>query len=376
MVGRERGDEVVDAHDPPDSGEVDAGWDSAEVPAAPPPDQRATVPPPVPATEYVARMMGTAPASGPRAATMGRPSLAERHRAILETIHEEDPLQFDLREAALAAQQPPTAPPRTAPWRAAEAAPSIEMSLEAPADLDPELLKETPVPPKPQPIDELDELPIDDLLMGMAGTGAARAALDAPPVPMLDLGSMDVDLNPQSDPRAKLVDTAPPPASAGAIEIEIEDEESPYGADHGDRLTIPGFDPDNKLDQIQDRFVVGDYSGALVLAEAVLEEDASNSAALQYAESCRDMLRQMYLARLGDGAHVPRVLMGHDAVVGLTLDHRAGFLLSCCDGTSSIDEILDVCGMPPLDALRILFELLQEGVVVVEANEPSSSRRR
>ena len=47
----------------------------------------------------------------------------------------------------------------------------------------------------------------------------------------------------------------------------------------------------------------------------------------------------------------------------LHLDHRAGFLLSCIDGMSSIDDILDVSGMRELDALRILFELVQENVI-------------
>jgi hypothetical protein len=49
----------------------------------------------------------------------------------------------------------------------------------------------------------------------------------------------------------------------------------------------------------------------------------------------------------------------------LSLDHRAGFVLSCVDGYSSIDEILDVSGMPPLDALRVLYELLQQRIIAV-----------
>ena len=49
----------------------------------------------------------------------------------------------------------------------------------------------------------------------------------------------------------------------------------------------------------------------------------------------------------------------------LSLDHRAGFILSCVDGYSSIEEILDVSGMPQIDALRILHELLVQKVISV-----------
>jgi hypothetical protein len=47
----------------------------------------------------------------------------------------------------------------------------------------------------------------------------------------------------------------------------------------------------------------------------------------------------------------------------LSIDHRAGFLLSHVDGVSSLEMILDVSGMPLLDALKILAELQQQRVI-------------
>jgi hypothetical protein len=44
------------------------------------------------------------------------------------------------------------------------------------------------------------------------------------------------------------------------------------------------------------------------------------------------------------------------------IDHRAGFLLSLVDGKSSLEEIVESCGMPRLDALRILQELVGRAV--------------
>jgi len=116
---------------------------------------------------------------------------------------------------------------------------------------------------------------------------------------------------------------------------------------------------------MRDRFALGDFSGALVVAESLLDGDPSNAEAARYAETCRERLRQMYAARLGALDKVPRVIVPPDQVRWLSLDHRAGFVLSCVDGYSNIEEILDVSGMPSLDALRVLYELLQQRIISV-----------
>ena len=51
----------------------------------------------------------------------------------------------------------------------------------------------------------------------------------------------------------------------------------------------------------------------------------------------------------------------------LSLDHRSGFLLSLVDGTSSVEELLDISGMAKLDALRILYTLREERVIALVA---------
>lgn len=90
-----------------------------------------------------------------------------------------------------------------------------------------------------------------------------------------------------------------------------------------------------------------------------------NAEAASYAESCREKLFSMYAAKLGSMEEIPRVIVPPDQVRWLTLDHRAGFVLSCIDGYSSIEEILDVSGMSPLDALKVLHELLQQRIIAV-----------
>jgi len=115
--------------------------------------------------------------------------------------------------------------------------------------------------------------------------------------------------------------------------------------------------------ELRDRYAVGDFTGAMTIAEAVLADDPSNAEVLRYMESCRDILLQMYKARLGSLDRVPRIALPAEELRWLTLDHRSGFLLSCIDGTSTIEDILDVSGMPPLDTLRILYTLMQQQII-------------
>jgi hypothetical protein len=120
---------------------------------------------------------------------------------------------------------------------------------------------------------------------------------------------------------------------------------------------------DPSVREIADRYATGDFSGALVLAEALLESQPEHPEAQRYVKNCRDVLMQMYAARLGPLDHLVTMSIPTDQIRWLSLDHRAGFLLSLVDGTCSVEEVLDISGMPRLDALRILYSLLEERVI-------------
>jgi len=115
--------------------------------------------------------------------------------------------------------------------------------------------------------------------------------------------------------------------------------------------------------EMQERFALGDYSGALVMAESLLDENPTHVEAREYAESCRAVLQQMYSAKIGPMDRVPVVEVAREQLRWLSIDHRAGFVLSLVDGVSSLEMILDVSGMPSLDALRILYELTQQHII-------------
>jgi hypothetical protein len=114
---------------------------------------------------------------------------------------------------------------------------------------------------------------------------------------------------------------------------------------------------------MNERVSLGDYTGALAIAEKLLEADPNDATVSGVADNCRTVLRQMCVAKIGPMDRVPMVMVPRDLLRWLSIDRRAGFVLSLVDGVSSLEMILDVSGMPELDTLRILTELAQQRIV-------------
>jgi hypothetical protein len=50
----------------------------------------------------------------------------------------------------------------------------------------------------------------------------------------------------------------------------------------------------------------------------------------------------------------------------LNLSTKAAFVLSCADGGATVQEVLDACGIPKRDAIRLLAGLLRRAALVAE----------
>lgn len=129
--------------------------------------------------------------------------------------------------------------------------------------------------------------------------------------------------------------------------------------------STPGLD---LAGEMSDRYALGDYTGALRVAELLLGRNPSDLTAQRCAESSRERLMQLYSARVAAlcgraggrlGAQVPRVAVPEQEIRWLGLDHRQGFLLSRLDGSVTIDDLVDLSGMTRLDVMRTLVELLE-----------------
>lgn len=117
------------------------------------------------------------------------------------------------------------------------------------------------------------------------------------------------------------------------------------------------------IKELEERYAVGDYTSALRIAEDLLARSPDDLSARRYAQNCRDVLTQMFAARIGPLDQVITIMVSPEEVQWLSLDHRAGFLLSLVDGQSTVDEILDISGMTRLDALKIIHDLAEQHVV-------------
>ncbi|WP_394820858.1 hypothetical protein [Pendulispora albinea] len=121
--------------------------------------------------------------------------------------------------------------------------------------------------------------------------------------------------------------------------------------------------PADVVGEMRDRFSLGDYTGALAAAEALLVDFPEHTEARRCADNCRSVLEQMYAARIGPLDRIPHVAVPREKLQWLSIDHRAGFVLSHVDGVSSLQMIMAACGMPMLDVLRILHELVHSRVI-------------
>lgn len=115
--------------------------------------------------------------------------------------------------------------------------------------------------------------------------------------------------------------------------------------------------------EMEDLFSSGDYAGALAIAEELLARDSTHVDALDCVERSRAALRASYQSSLGPLDRVPVLAITQDQLRWLTIDHRAGFILSHVDGISNLEEIIDISGMRELDALAILAELATRKVI-------------
>ena len=181
------------------------------------------------------------------------------------------------------------------------------------------------------------------------------------PPPPLEQAIIDAFARGDEPPSTKNAAELAEATAASDVATGSEPAPAPAPAAPPPAATAPPVAP--SAQEMNDRIALGDYSGALEIAEKLLEKDPSNEPVRVCAESCRGILKQMYITRIGPLDRVPLVMVARDQMRWLSIDHRAGFVLSLVDGVSSLEMILDVSGMPVLDALRILSELAQQRII-------------
>jgi hypothetical protein len=69
------------------------------------------------------------------------------------------------------------------------------------------------------------------------------------------------------------------------------------------------------------------------------------------------------LELIGSLERLPFLAIEPSLLCALRVNHRAGFVLSQVDGASNVQMILDVSPMRKLETLRILYQLIEQGII-------------
>jgi hypothetical protein len=117
------------------------------------------------------------------------------------------------------------------------------------------------------------------------------------------------------------------------------------------------------LDHAADWHRAGELAKAVTAVDLALAEDANTALAQKLIHRNRDTIMTVYQAYLGDLQRAPGLAQPLHELGSAPINPRAAFLLSRIDGTLSVDEILDVSGMPRLEAYRHLCQLLLRGII-------------
>jgi hypothetical protein len=106
-----------------------------------------------------------------------------------------------------------------------------------------------------------------------------------------------------------------------------------------------------------------DFDRAVTAVDLALSEDPNSALAQKLIHRNREAIMNAFQAFLGDLQRTPALARPLHELGSAPISPRAAFLLSRVDGTLSLDEILDVSGMPRMEAYRYLCQLFLRGIL-------------
>jgi tetratricopeptide (TPR) repeat protein len=107
----------------------------------------------------------------------------------------------------------------------------------------------------------------------------------------------------------------------------------------------------------------GELDKAVAAVDLALSEDPDSALAQKLIARNRDAILSVFQGFIGDLDRQPELARPLHELAGAPISPRAAFLLSRIDGTITVDELLDVSGMPRLEAYRHLCQLFLRGIL-------------
>ncbi|HUJ61787.1 MAG TPA: hypothetical protein VLX92_24955 [Kofleriaceae bacterium] len=102
---------------------------------------------------------------------------------------------------------------------------------------------------------------------------------------------------------------------------------------------------------------------AVAAVDLAMAEDPNSALAQKLIHRNRDTIMTVFQSFLGDLERQPQLARPLHELAHAPISPRAAFLLSRIDGTLTLDEILDVSGMPRMEAYRYLCQLFLRGIL-------------
>jgi hypothetical protein len=105
---------------------------------------------------------------------------------------------------------------------------------------------------------------------------------------------------------------------------------------------------------------------AVLAIDAAFAEGPDSALGHKLIQQNRDAIIGVFHDYIGDFDRRPRLAKALHDVIDEPLDSRAAFLLSRVDGNLTYEELLDVSGMPRLEAGRYLCQLMMRGLLAAD----------
>ncbi|MFN0247309.1 MAG: hypothetical protein ACKV2T_10515 [Kofleriaceae bacterium] len=313
---------------------------SSKAPTKPPPNRR----PPA----------GTDPAGG---------LLPKRSPTVQSAI---DAIDLDAPEISLGTYEPPPDEEVSPTAKTRDLVPdNLHISFSSPAapgpdtrDFNEKPTKESRRPPQVSPSqpDPIVSAPTRELGLRPGG----RAATEDEPTQMNKRIRAAEPVQP--DPHGTKADLILPfdPIDARASQILEEiDENAPANEAKEDRTR-------RRITTLLERATLWssmDLERAVAAVDLALSEDPNSALAQKLIHRNRDSIMTVFQTYMGDLDRQPELSRPLHELATAPISPRAAFLLSRVDGTLSLDEILDVSGMPRLEAYRYLAQLFLRGIL-------------
>ena len=151
------------------------------------------------------------------------------------------------------------------------------------------------------------------------------------------------------------------PIDARSAQILDEvDAECPDGEDDSERTR-------RRIGLLLDKAVqysqAGDGDRAVTAVDLALSEDPNSALGQKLITRNRDTILSIFQSFIGDLERQPQLAKPLHELQNAPISPRAAFLLSRIDGTLTVDELLDVSGMPRMEAYRHLCQLMLRGIL-------------